>query len=120
MTASGRGARRRLRHDVALERRQAARRICEPRLQPIVELVARDHIGVNRALQQTSSAAGRDDNQAGTAGVGADPCVRPRADTWVGPHETSDSAAECLELRDANESRPARGDHLSCGGFSRF
>jgi hypothetical protein len=62
-------ARRRLRHDVALERGEAARRAVEARVQPVVQLVARH--GVDRrhtAHQLTRTGARRyDDERAGAA-----------------------------------------------------
>jgi hypothetical protein len=101
-------ARGRLGHHIALERAQAARRIGELPVQPVVQLVARHHVGTQRALQQSSSAACRDHDHAGFSVLGAGFRVRGsgfggrgsgfnvRGAAFRVRRERGDGAAECL------------------------
>jgi hypothetical protein len=88
-------SRSRLRHHVALEGRQPARRVREPRVEQVVQLVARDG-----ALFE----------------------VARRAAAWHDDHcllrKRGDGGAERVQIGDAHELRPAGRDHLSCGGRS--
>ena len=111
--AARRGASRRLRHHVAFERAQPARRIAEARMQPVVQFVARDHRRFERALQQPGGAARRDNNQTAVRARGANFGVRGAVN-----RERRNRVPEGLEFWDANEARPARSDHLGSGGFS--
>ena len=59
----GGGARRRLGHDVALDRAQPARRLREPGVQAVVHLVAGHDVSVDGPREQACRAARRHDDQ---------------------------------------------------------
>ena len=80
VAARCRGVRGRLRHDVALERAQPARRIRQPALQPVIQLVARHDIGplADEATELMRRTARGDDHENGFGFQGAGFRVRSR------------------------------------------
>ena len=114
VAARHRGVRRRLRHHLPLERAEPARRVGEPGVQAVVHLFAGDDVGVDRAFQQSSRAARRDDDQR-SFGVRA---VRCGVRSWFGVLGTTngealDCAPKRLQFWDSNEPGLTRCNHLS-------
>src|SRR6185503_9047783 len=121
LLAGSGGACGRLRHDVAFDPGEPSRRAGEARVQEIVELVAGNNRlsrgdVAERARENSRSAARRDDDN-GFAEVRGTPnrTLNPEPRTPNLCREARDRRAKCLQVRDANELRPARCDHLSCG-----
>ncbi len=101
---------------VALERAQAARRARQPRVQAVVQLVARDDVARRRtASAELRGAARRHDDERLGIRVGSGRGSRSRA-----ARAPRSACAEGVQVGDADEPRPAGSDHLSCGGRSRW
>ena len=113
-----RRARGRLRQDVALDRAEAPGWIRQPRVQQVVQLVARDEEGAVNPLAQLMSRApgGNDDDGRGFGVPGSG--FRVRGSGFGVRAERRDRVTEGLETRDADEPGPARRYHRSCGGRS--
>ena len=85
----------------------------QPFVQAVVELVARHDVGVDRsAISRRADAARRhDDDCARFSGRGA---------RFEAAPARAMARRKVCRSASANEPRPARGDHLSCGSLSRF
>ncbi len=110
-----------LRDRVALERAKPPRRIRQPRVQPVVQLVARDEIGKRDRAPPGRSAASSIVRRSCRAAPRVGTTTRRERTTDRSPSIDRAAMADrnVVQVGDADESRAARRDQGSWGGFNR-